>query len=320
MDKHPIITIRWYFIPASILLLLFLKGDFYTETAKDFDIVDPLTTAGWIVFDSNRSGQFDIYKMKPDGSDVRRLTYSPKWDIYPDWSTDGRKITFARHRPGDTRGQGEICVIDSDGDNFKVVARDGTFPQFTQGEEGIIFERDRRKVMFHDLRTGVEKRLFPPPDTQSFKYQIVKPRLSADGQNVVFTTDKRGQWNLWSMSLNGSSRLIFSGCEGTWDFTGTKILFIAGSQWTGTSIWTTDWPEGSPREYLSLTGRYRHVYFPSMSSDGKYLLFSACPAGQHDHFSANYQIFIMPVKNGGPVRITRNRFTDRWPRLNIEAQ
>jgi len=302
-----------------LVLLFFFYGDRHPGAVPKEASPEDVQAKGWVVFDSNRAGQFDIYKMRPDGTGVTRLTSSPRWDIYPAWSPDGRKIVFARHEVGVTRGQGDIFTIAADGREETLVVREGTFPQFTADGKGILFERDRRKVMLFDLVEKKERLLIPPPGN-SFDHQIVKPRISPDGKTIIFTTDRGGGWNLRSMSIRGDQRKVARGCEGIWDYDGGRIFYIAGGQWTGTAIRTAAWPAGKPEKYLDLTGSYRHVYFPSVSDDGRHILFSACPAGQHDHFSANYQIFIKPAEGGPAVRITRNEFTDRWPSLNTKAR
>jgi TolB protein len=39
----------------------------------------------WIAFESNRTGNWEIYKIRADGSDLRRLTFDPAVDILPAW-------------------------------------------------------------------------------------------------------------------------------------------------------------------------------------------------------------------------------------------
>jgi len=59
----------------------------------------------WVVFQSNRSDEdpmnTEIYKMRFDGTDVRRLTNEPGEDVQPTWSFDGTRIAFTSMRDGD---------------------------------------------------------------------------------------------------------------------------------------------------------------------------------------------------------------------------
>ena len=53
-----------------------------------------------IVFCSFRDGDFDIYTMRTDGSEVRKLTNSHGNDAHPIWSPDGNWILFSSSRKG----------------------------------------------------------------------------------------------------------------------------------------------------------------------------------------------------------------------------
>ena len=63
-----------------------------------------------ILFTRRHSGfNFDIFTMRPDGSDLRRLTSSPANDAHAIWSDDGRHVLWnsglyggARKRPSTT--------------------------------------------------------------------------------------------------------------------------------------------------------------------------------------------------------------------------
>ena len=47
---------------------------------------------GLIAFYSNRDGNYEIYSIRPDGSDLKRLTFDPASDQTPAWSPDGTRI------------------------------------------------------------------------------------------------------------------------------------------------------------------------------------------------------------------------------------
>ena len=53
-----------------------------------------------IVFRSGRTGNFDIYLMNSDGSNVRNLTNNPAYDSFPAFSPNNDEIAFASNRDG----------------------------------------------------------------------------------------------------------------------------------------------------------------------------------------------------------------------------
>jgi Tol biopolymer transport system component len=69
---------------------------------------------GRIAFVSDRDGNdFEVYTVRPNGSNVRQLTFNDAGDFRPDWSPDGGQITFTTDLDGDY----EVYVMDTDGGN-----------------------------------------------------------------------------------------------------------------------------------------------------------------------------------------------------------
>jgi Tol biopolymer transport system component len=62
-----------------------------------------------------RDGDLDIYSMKPDGSDVRRLTDEVGYDGGPFYSPDGSKIVYRAHRPSTTEDIADYTALLADG-------------------------------------------------------------------------------------------------------------------------------------------------------------------------------------------------------------
>ncbi|MCA0933739.1 biopolymer transporter TolR [Lutimonas saemankumensis] len=63
-----------------------------TEGLDDGPEYDP--SGKFIYFNSNRSGTMQLYRMKPDGSEVEQLTFDELNDWFPHISPDGKKILF----------------------------------------------------------------------------------------------------------------------------------------------------------------------------------------------------------------------------------
>ena len=80
----------------------------------------------WICFTSNREDQdYEIYRIRPDGTGLQRLTHLPGNDAHSTWSPDGEWIAFSSGRAGfkdetalhphNPQSYGEITVMRADG-------------------------------------------------------------------------------------------------------------------------------------------------------------------------------------------------------------
>ncbi len=83
-----------------------------------------------IVFSRLAEDDFDIYTMRPDGSDVQRLTTSPGNDSHPAWSADGDHILFSSSRYGFKdeapmadipQPYGELFIMNADGSDQRAL-------------------------------------------------------------------------------------------------------------------------------------------------------------------------------------------------------
>jgi Tol biopolymer transport system component len=74
-----------------------------------------------IAFLSDRDGiDFEVYTMRPNGSNVRQLTSNDAEEFHPNWSPDNRMITFTTDRDGNA----EVYVMDADGSDQTNVTAD----------------------------------------------------------------------------------------------------------------------------------------------------------------------------------------------------
>ena len=90
------------------------------------------------------SGTFQLYTIKPDGSDLFLVTNLPPtsdstW--FPDYSPDGKQIVFSH----DMTGSLELYVINADGTGLRQLTRiDGTdklFPRWSPDGLQLVFLR-----------------------------------------------------------------------------------------------------------------------------------------------------------------------------------
>jgi TolB protein len=82
-----------------------------------------------IAFTSDRDGNYEIYTIRPDGTDLKRLTHTPGNDAHIAWSKDGQWIAFTSARTGfldeellhpyNAQANGEIFVMRADGSDVR---------------------------------------------------------------------------------------------------------------------------------------------------------------------------------------------------------
>jgi Tol biopolymer transport system component len=68
-----------------------------------------------MAFVSWRDQNPEIYVMRADGTEARRLTENPAEDLWPAWSPDGERIAFVSSADGNY----EIYVMNADGGNVQ---------------------------------------------------------------------------------------------------------------------------------------------------------------------------------------------------------
>jgi len=100
----------------------------------------------WLAFDSDRSGNMDIYKMRVDGSDLQQLTRNTADEFHPGWSPDGREVSFQSWRSGNrdsyamsADGTSERLIASAPGHDFAGMwSPDGTQIAFASDRNGGV--------------------------------------------------------------------------------------------------------------------------------------------------------------------------------------
>jgi Tol biopolymer transport system component len=99
----------------------------------------------WLAYDSNLSGNQDIYKMPLDGGEPQQMTKDPADDFFPNWSPDGTEIAFHSMRNGNR----DIFLMPANGgDAVSIYAGPGEqlAPQWT-GTNTLIFIAGNDSIM-----------------------------------------------------------------------------------------------------------------------------------------------------------------------------
>ena len=167
-----------------------------------------------VAFVSSREGNPEVYVMRADGSEVRRLTAFHREDTAPLWSPDGKWIAFLSDREG---GRRRPFVVRPDGTGTRAVS--GTAA--TGEEREPAWSPDGKKLAFVGRLEDGTTRIWVAPveggepvaltDGKSLDDQ---PAWSPDGRHLVFVSDRTGDVELHLMRADGSGQTQLTKSKG----------------------------------------------------------------------------------------------------------
>jgi Tol biopolymer transport system component/DNA-binding winged helix-turn-helix (wHTH) protein len=184
-----------------------------------------------VVFNSNRSGNFEIYIMNSDGSGIRQLTEHPAWDSHPAFSPDGTQIVFNSNRENadsdvylmNADGGGAVRVVDWE-NNEEIGpgcwSPDGTKIAFVSDRSGnddiyvTNVEPLRPRLLHSDGDQNISEAVYSH-DGKQLAYQAELPDKSGElrvldlESREVRTLLKTAVWNVHPMWSPDGSKIVF---------------------------------------------------------------------------------------------------------------
>ena len=258
-----------------------------TSAVERIETTRPSPDGKWLAFDSDRSGNMDIYKMRIDGTGLQQLTRNPADDFKPTWSPDGRQIVFHSWRSGNR----DVYVMSSDGSSERLVAG-GPAHEFAGG-----WSPDGNQIAFWSDRTGRAEIYIVP----------------AMGGNPRRLTSEGGYGSRWSpdgkfveyIGVDDALRVIPAqgGPEkvvvraavfgpvtgvGGWSVDSRKIYFRVAAPDGSLNIAQVSLDGSNPSLLVRFDDRERRAYRSEFSTDGKTIYFTI---GMHEA-----DIWVMDLK------------------------
>ncbi|MCA9243989.1 MAG: PD40 domain-containing protein [Phycisphaerales bacterium] len=142
-----------------------------------------------VVFASNRSGSWDIWTIKRDGTERTQLTAEATDEMAPCWSPDGSQIAYTVWGP--RSGQWEIWTLTVAEPGVRHFLAYGMFPSWSSDGKRIAFQRPRQRgsrwfsIWTITLEDGEARQ--PTEIAFSDSAACVAPRWSPNGEWVVYS-------------------------------------------------------------------------------------------------------------------------------------
>jgi hypothetical protein len=322
------------------ILLLVVLGVWCTAVRSEGEEPDAKTREGWrkmsqlgsgfVVWESKRTGRWRLWRRELDGSGLRQISPDEAGrDHYcPHISPDGTQLVYLSYPAGaDTYQEKEpaggvpLYLMQADGAGNNKLASSAR----SYAEDRAALWLDNNLLIYidgdgttrqMDVRNGKTSKLAEtggssPDYGHGFLMNATKTHATS-GQPTFSLYDAGGS------RITGQTAL--EGCQPYFSHDGKWGFWMGGA---GGPINRIDLKSRQVSPILTLNDprmpkERGYLYFPMVSRDGRLFAFAASP-NQHDHFTADYDIFVsrMDPKTmevlGDPVRYTFDPGCDRFP-------
>jgi len=187
-----------------------------------------------ITFESTRSGSYEVWMCRSDGSGPVQLTHFNSVTGTPRWSPDGQQIAF----DSDTGGNMDIYVIDSQGGAPRRLTSEPSI------EAVPSWSRDGRWIYFASDRTG-SSQVWKMPSTGGPALQVTHQGgfaafESPDGRFLFYAKGLRVP-GLWRIPTNGGEEIevinsLEAGYWGYWAVVENGIYYLDSAAKPGISF------------------------------------------------------------------------------------
>ncbi len=252
---------------------------------------------------SRMSGQGieDIYVMRAEGGEPRRLTFDNRDIRDLDWTADGREIVFISNRQGDV---GLWRVFASGGAPERLMTAVG----YNIARLSVSRKGDRLAYAQQFLDTniwrvelaGTNQKVSAPTMLISSSKSDSAPQYAPDAKRITFSSDRSGSVEIWACEADGSNPVQLTNFNGPqagspcWSPNGRQIAFDARVE-GNPDIFVISAEGGRPRR---LTEDPDEESAPSWSRDGRWIYFESNRGG-------STQIWKMSADGGAARRVTK---------------
>lgn len=145
----------------------------------------------------SRDGNPEVYRVRSDGTDPRRLTYGRSTESSPCWSPDGRRLAFVSDRAGSP----QIYVMGAGGGNAERVTYQGNYntsPDWSPKGDLIAYTA-RTEGVFQVCTVNVETKEVIRLTTGGGQKE--DPSWAADGRHLAYSMKSGGKSDIYMLDI-----------------------------------------------------------------------------------------------------------------------
>ena len=250
-----------------------------TSGNQSIEGVDISPDEQWIVFDSNRSGNADIYKMSRSGGQLEQLTNHPADDFGPKWSADGKWIAFHSFRNGNR----DLFVMSADGSSVQQVTNDPAqerYANWSPDGKRIVFFSDKNGGQELFITSKDEKGTWETP-RQLTKTGGVSPRWSPKGDAIVYFSNSHPGDVLEISPAGGEPKVLVHQPEvfavfAAWSPDGSTLFYKGATtdRNDNDTIWSVPASGGTPTLRIRLDDPVKRSLRPEFTVDSHNIYFT----------------------------------------------
>lgn len=244
----------------------------------------------------------DLYLLRLKDREERPLTSGGRGIAGHDWTKDGKELVFSSNRGGYwTLWRLRVDSPLKDPQLVAGIGTDAYFPSVDRKNNRLVYHQSRedQDIWRVPMSIGSRPALGTPTPVHHSTRLDVSPKVSSDGNHLVFASTRDGDQAIWVSEADGRYARRIAGFHGypagspRWSPSGSRVAFdaaVAGHS----NIFVVSAQGGEPTQ---LTAESGENVVPSWSHDEEWIYFGSNRTGR-------YEVWKVRASGGEPTRVT----------------